>query len=167
MVIDRVAGPLSRAWNALVRVLVFLQPFAQFAARLYVGKVFFWSGLEKLRDWDTTLALFHDEYHVPLLPPTLAAYLGTAGEVGLPVLLVLGFGGRFAALGMFVVNLMAAMSLSDIAPAALQQHVFWGSLLAFLALWGPGRLAVENWLPWNRATRGRPAAPAAGITTRA
>jgi putative oxidoreductase len=151
MVIDRMTGAVAPVWNALVRALVALQPVAQLVARLYVGKVFFWSGLEKLRDWDTTLALFHDEYHVPLLPPTLAAYLGTAGEVCLPVLLVLGLGGRFAALGMSVLNVMAALSLSDIAPAALQQHVFWGSLLAFLAMWGPGPLAAERWLPWHRA----------------
>jgi putative oxidoreductase len=46
-----------------------LQPLALLAARLYVAQVFFLSGLTKLRDWDTTLALFADEYHVPLLPP--------------------------------------------------------------------------------------------------
>ena len=150
MVIDRVAGLFAPAWNALVRALEKLQPIAQLLARAYVAKCFFLSGLTKLRDWDTTLALFHDEYHVPLLPPDLAAVMGTAGETLLPWLLVLGLGGRFAALGLFVVNLMAALSLQDIAPAALQQHVFWGSLLAGLAMWGPGPLAVERLLPWGR-----------------
>jgi putative oxidoreductase len=147
MVIDRVTGVFAPAWNALVRALELLQPVAQLAARVYVGRAFFLSGLTKLRDWDTTLALFSDEYHVPLLPPNVAAVMGTTGEILLPVLLVLGLGGRFAALGMTVLNIVAALSLSDIAPAALQQHVFWGSLLAFLAMWGPGRLALENWLP--------------------
>ncbi len=153
MVIDRLTGPFAPAWNALVRALEALQPLAQLAARIYVGRAFFLSGLTKLRDWDTTLALFRDEYHVPLLPPELAAPLGTTGEVLLPVLLVLGLGGRFAALGLSVLNVVAALSLSDIAPAALQQHVFWGSLLAFLAMWGPGKLALENWLPWGDARR--------------
>ena len=36
--------------------------------RLYISKVFFLSGLTKIRDWDTTLTLFQDEYHVPVLP---------------------------------------------------------------------------------------------------
>jgi len=153
MVIDRVTGVFAPAWNALVRVLETLQPVAQLAARLYVGRVFFLSGLTKLHDWDTTLALFQDEYHVPVLPPQVAAVMGTTGETLLPILLVLGLGGRFAALGLSVLNVVAALSLSDIAPAALQQHVFWGSLLAFLAMWGPGRLALENWLPWSRRAR--------------
>jgi putative oxidoreductase len=128
-----------------------LQPAAQLAARCYVAAVFFRSGLTKLQDWDTTLALFVDEYHVPLLHPTLAAWLGTAAEVGLPVLLVLGLTGRVAAAGLFVLNAVAVLSLADIAPAALQQHVFWGSLLAALLLWGPGGWSVDRFaVPWLR-----------------
>ena len=115
-------------------------------ARLYVAKVFFMSGLTKLRDWDITLALFMDEYKVPLLSPEVAAVMGTAGELALPVLLVFGLGTRFAALGLSVVNVVAVLSLTDIAPAALQQHVFWGSLLAAIAIFGPGRLALDHWV---------------------
>jgi putative oxidoreductase len=123
-----------------------LQPLAQLGARLFVAQAFFASGLTKIRDWDTTLALFADEYHVPLLSPTLAAYAGTAGEIGLPVLLALGLAGRFAAAGLSVVNVVAVLSLAEIAPAALQQHQFWGSLLIALLLWGPGRLSVDELL---------------------
>jgi putative oxidoreductase len=43
---------------------------------------------------------------------------------------------------------------SDIAPAALQQHVFWGSLIAGLALWGPGKWSLENWWPGSHARVG-------------
>lgn len=131
------------------RVLEALQPAAQLAARVYVGAAFFRSGLTKIADWDTTLALFQDEYKVPLLPPHLAAVLGTGGELVLPVLLVLGLFGRFGALGLSVMNVVAVLSLEDIAPAALQQHVFWGSLLAALALWGPGKWSLDAWW-WPR-----------------
>ncbi len=133
-------------WLRAVALLEKLQPLAQLLARLYVGKVFFLSGLTKIRDWETTIALFQDEYHVPLLPPEAAALMGTTGELLLPVLLVLGLGGRFAAMGLFVVNIVAAISLADIPEAALQQHVFWGSLLAALVLWGPGRLSLDHLL---------------------
>jgi len=135
-------------WRQFVHLLEMLQPAAQLAARLYVGQVFFLSGLTKIQNWDTTLLLFTEDYKVPLLPPQLAAVAGTGGELVLPVLLVLGLGGRFAALGLSVVNVMAVLSLSDIAPAAFQQHVFWGSLLLGLVLWGPGRWSLERWLPW-------------------
>jgi putative oxidoreductase len=109
-----------------------------------VAQVFFASGLTKLRDWGTTVALFTDEYAVPLLSPQAAAVLGTAGELVLPVLLVFGLAGRFAALGLFVVNAVAVISLADIAPAALQQHITWGVLLAALAIYGGGRWSADT-----------------------
>jgi putative oxidoreductase len=125
-----------------------LQSLVLLAARLYVAQVFFLSGLTKLRDWSSTLALFNDIYQVPLLPPTLAAYMGTAGELALPVLLVLGLATRFAGAGIFVVNLMAALSLSadDFSPAAEAQHTLWGVLAVVIALWGAGRWSVDRWL---------------------
>lgn len=140
--IQSTVGAAQRAIAALETA----QPLAQLAARLYVAQVFFASGLTKLRDWEITLALFEDEYQVPLLSPALAAVLGTAGELVLPVLLALGLAGRFAALGLFAVNAVAVISLAEIAPAALQQHVFWGSLLFALLLWGPGRWSLDRWL---------------------
>jgi putative oxidoreductase len=127
-----------------VAALEAAQPLAQLAARLFVAQVFFASGLTKLRDWEITLALFEDEYHVPLLPPEVAAVLGTGGELVLPVLLAFGLAGRFAAAGLSVVNVVAVVSLAEIAPAALQQHVFWGSLLVGLLLWGPGRWSLDR-----------------------
>jgi putative oxidoreductase len=140
---------IARAVHTSRRAIAALeqaQPLAQLAARLYVAQAFFASGLTKLRDWDTTLALFADEYAVPLLPPDVAAVLGTAGELLLPVLLALGLAGRFAAAGLFVINAVAVVSLMEVAPAALQQHVFWGSLLIGLVLWGPGRWSLDRFV---------------------
>jgi putative oxidoreductase len=136
-------------WKRLQQGLDALQPAAQLGARLYVGHAFCAAGLTKLRDWDTTLALFTEEYHVPLLPPDVAAVMGTGGELVLPVLLVLGLGGRFAALGLSVMNIVAVLALQDIAPAALQQHQFWGALLLGLACFGPGAWSLERWV-WPR-----------------
>lgn len=147
----------------VVIALESLQPLALLAARLSVAQAFFASGLTKIRDWDTTLALFEDEYHVPLLPPDVAALLGTGGELVLPVLLALGLAGRFGALGLSVVNVVAVLSLAEIAPAALQQHVLWGSLLAGLVLWGPGRWSLDRFI----APRLLAHAPATAAYTRA
>jgi putative oxidoreductase len=137
---------LLRLRDRLDQAMNSLQSLAALLARLYVAQVFFASGLTKLRDWDITLALFTDEYHVPLLPPNVAAVMGTAGEIGLPVLLVLGLGGRFASLGLSVVNVVAVLSLAEIAPAALQQHITWGILLAALAIFGNGRWSLDTLL---------------------
>lgn len=137
------------AWTQLTRWLDMLQAPAALLARLYIAQVFFLSGLTKIRDWGTTVALFTDDYKVPLLSPAIAAALGTAGELVLPVLLVLGLGGRLSALGLFVVNAVAVIALSEIAPAALQQHVFWGSLLAGLSIYGMGRWSADRLI--NRA----------------
>ncbi len=139
-------GRLLRLFQGINSALDGLQPTAAVLARAYVAEAFFKSGLTKLRDWDITLALFQDEYKVPLLPPEVAAVMGTAGELVLPVLLLLGLGGRVGALGLSVVNVVAVLSLAEIAPAALQQHITWGVLLAALALFGSGRWTLDGWL---------------------
>lgn len=138
----------SRMPSPLPGLVSHLQSLALLVARLYVAQVFFLSGLTKLRDWSSTLALFNDVYQVPLLPPTLAAYMGTAGELALPVLLVLGLAGRFAGAGLFVVNLMAALSLmaDDFSPAAQAQHTLWGVLALLIALYGAGRWSVDRFI---------------------
>ncbi len=124
-----------------------LQPVALLALRLYVSSVFFRSGLVKLSDWSATLALFHDEYKVPLLPPDLAACVGAFGELAFPVLIVLGLAGRFGAAGLFVVNAMALISYPQLwgfeCPAGLQMHFVWGTILLVLALFGPGTLSID------------------------
>jgi putative oxidoreductase len=147
--IDTAAGP----WRQAVALLDALQPLALLAARIHVGWAFFASGLTKIRDWETTLALFSDEYHVPLLSPPVAAFAGTAGELVLPVLLVLGLAGRFAAAGLSVVNVVAVLSLAEIAPAALAQHQLWGCLLVLVLLWGPGAWSLDAMLGRRTATR--------------
>lgn len=138
----------TRIPAALLAPQAWLQSLLLLGARLLVAKAFFWSGLTKLRDWDSTLALFQDEYQVPLLSPELAAYAGTAGELVLPVLLALGLGARGAAVGLLVVNGVAVLSLTEIAPAALLQHQLWGVLALLVLVWGPGRLSVDAlWRP--------------------
>ena len=130
-------------WSVVTQALNAAQPLAALAARVYLAQVFFLSGLTKIRDWETTLLLFTEEYQVPLLSPQLAAISGTAGELVLPVLLLIGLAGRFSALGLSVVNAVAVVSLADIAPAALQQHITWGVLLAALAVYGVGKWSVD------------------------
>ncbi|MET0382321.1 MAG: DoxX family protein [Burkholderiaceae bacterium] len=140
--------------NLIQRALPFtrlidrLQPLGLLALRLYVSSVFFKSGLVKISDWGATLALFRDEYKVPVLPPELAAVVGTFGELAFPVLIALGLMGRFGAAGLFVVNAMAVVSYPALwgfeCPAGIQSHFFWGSILLALTLFGPGKISLDE-----------------------
>ena len=104
--IEKALPPLTAGRNALIA----LSNVLDLGIRLYIAKVFFLSGLTKIRDWETTVTLFQEEYHVPLLPPELAAFMGTAGELVLPVFLVIGLATRIAAFGLTFVNIMAVVS---------------------------------------------------------
>jgi len=132
--------------TSLQRLESWAQALALLAARLYLWQVFFTSGLTKIRDWEATLFLFAEEYHVPVLPPELAAWMGTAGELVFPSLLALGLLSRPAAVGVFFLNAVAAYSYPDISAAGLKDHVLWAVLSLSLLLFGPGRLALDAWL---------------------
>jgi putative oxidoreductase len=150
---------------ALGRLLDKLQPLALLAARIYIAKVFIASGWLKFTSWDSTIDLFTNEYHVPVLSPLPAAMLGTFGELFFPTLLVLGLFGRLGAIGTFFVNAMAVISyshvlLSDGFEAALGQHILWGTLTLGLTLFGPGAISIDWMLERLSATRTRAVAPA-------
>lgn len=136
---------LLAAYAAFVKGLNFLAPVVDLLVRLYVANVFWKSGLTKIASWPTTLALFENEYAVPWLPPEVAAVLATGIELGMPVLLVLGLAGRFAALVLFLFNIMAVVSYPGLSDIARQHHYYWGMLLAILMVHGCGRLAVDQW----------------------
>ena len=137
---------LSKLYGQFTRFLNLLAPAGDLAIRLWVANVFFKSGLTKLANWDGTLALFANEYQVPLLSPTLAAYAGTATELIFPVLLALGLGTRFTAFALFVFNIFAVASYPDVGEVGLKDHQHWGLLLLVPLLHGAGKLSLDHFL---------------------
>jgi putative oxidoreductase len=141
---------IHAAWKQFEQhVLGRLAPVVDLAARLYLARVFFLSGWNKIQDWDSTLYLFRDEYYVPLLPPDLAAVMGTGGELGFSVLLAIGLWTRFSACGLLVLNLVAVVSYYDSlkdSPVALQDHLEWGILLSLLVVGKVRQLTVDHLL---------------------
>lgn len=138
-------GTLRRLVQGALRVAdEWLAPVLDFGMRLFVAEAFVTSGLTKIASWDTTVALFENEYQVPLLPPELAAYLGTAAELTLPVFIALGLGGRLAAIALFVFNIVAVIAYPDLSPAGLKDHQLWGLILLVVALHGPGKLSLDH-----------------------
>jgi putative oxidoreductase len=128
-----------------------LAPLMDLGLRLYLANVFFKSGWVKIQSWDSTLYLFNDVYHVPLLPPAVAATMAASAELGLSVLLVLGLLGRFAASGLFILNIVAVISYADLSEAGLNQHLSWGILLGVLLILSRGQWSIDAWLEkWLR-----------------
>ncbi len=146
-----IAALINRANGTADRYMGLLASPLLLAIRFYVPWQFFKSGLVKLQGWDSTLYLFREEYHVPLLPPVAAAVAGATGEIVFPVLLAAGLLTRYSAIGLSAVNVMAVVSyahvlLSEGFEAALGQHYLWGSLLLVLAVFGPGRWSMDEFL---------------------
>lgn len=116
--------------------------------RCYVAWQFFHAGLLKVQNWSGTLQLFHTEYHVPLLPPDLAAYLGAGGELFFPCLLIVGLFARPAALAVLGVNAMAVVSYPQLwefeCPAAINDHFYWAVMLITVVIFGAGRFSLDR-----------------------
>lgn len=148
---ETVAGSAPNAVVAAVRrAIEFLDsvPYSVLAVplRLAVATVFWNSGMTKLADWSAALALFTDEYKVPLLPPEVAAYLAVSVEVSTPVLLVPGLCTRAAALVLLGMTIFIEVFVY---PLAWPTHIQWAAMLLVLLCRGPGKLSLDHPL-WRR-----------------
>lgn len=157
------------AYRRLVRGLEALLPLFDLSVRLYLAHIFWQGGMVKLSSWMSTVMLFTLVYDVPLLPPEVAAYLATAVELGGSFLLAIGLAGRWAALSLFGLNIVAAISYGQLSEAALQESFYWGILFLYFVLHGPGLLSVDALLtslmrrsPWAY-NRGQQAVPPARL----
>ena len=100
-----------------------------------------WTGFLQLSD--TAVTLFTDEFmlHLPGGPyhfpaPTVMAFLSGCGEIMFPVLLVLGFATRFAALGLLFMTAIVELTVPDGWPI----HITWAAMALGIMAWGPGRV---------------------------
>ena len=126
--------------NAFCAMLV--APLANLVARIYVGLDFFRSGLLKLEDFEGTIEMFEDDWLLPILSPQFNAYLATAGELILPVLLFFGLFTRIGAVGLFVMALVIEIWVF---PGTVQ-HYYWMIILGLLIGYGGGKLSLDNLL---------------------
>jgi len=134
-----------RAWQPhLLDVLMLL-------LRLYVAWVFWRAGYLKLTNWPATEYLFEYEYLVPLLPWQMAAVLGTATELMVPLFIASGLLTRLMGGVLFVFNVVAVVSYPVLyqdgfalfAKGAMD-HQIWGLMLLFIVLLGAGRWSLDR-----------------------
>jgi putative oxidoreductase len=114
------------------------------AARFSMAGIFWLSGRTKVEGWlsvtDSAIALFADEYALPLVPPAIAAHVAAYAEHLFPVLLVLGLCTRASALALLG---MTAVIQVFVYPDAWPTHLTWATALLYLAGRGAGRLSLD------------------------
>src|SRR5215211_6264434 len=114
-------------------------------ARIAAGGVFWRSGqtkIEGLHIKDSTFFLFREEYMVPLLPPDVAAYMATAAENVLSVLLIAGLASRLSAAGLLVMTAV----IQSVYPSGWPEHILWATALLVVITRGPGVVSVDHHL---------------------
>lgn len=147
------AESVIRVSRFVIAGLESLAPLADLGIRLWAAHFFWASALTKIfvdaafpfvHVSPTTFMLFELEYQVPLLPPEVAAWLGTHVELVFPLLLAAGLGGRMAAAVLFAFNIIAVISYPALETAGLLQHALYGTLLLPPLLRGPGKLSFDH-----------------------
>ena len=132
-------------------------------ARIVVGLVFFQSGLTKIDGFSlkpATFYLFENEFKVPILPPTLAAYMATIAELSMPWLLWIGLGARFAALALLG---MTAVIQTFVYPDAYITHGLWAIALLLICKHGAGALSIDFLIREQHEARGHFRLPSADV----
>ncbi|MGZ0186699.1 MAG: DoxX family protein [Alphaproteobacteria bacterium] len=116
------------------------------AIRVGVAMVFLKSGFTKTTEGltlaDQTFMLFEYEYALPLIPHEIAAYAATYAEHILPIMLILGLGSRFAAMGLLGMTLVIELLVYP------QQywdiHLFWAGALLLIMAKGAGFFSIDR-----------------------
>lgn len=91
----------------------------------------------------SAIALFSQEYHVPLIAPDIAAHIAAFSEHFFPLLLLIGLGTRFAALALLG---MTAVIQIFVYPDAYPVHGTWATILLYLVAAGPGKISLDHWI---------------------
>jgi putative oxidoreductase len=146
---DGRAGALANFTQAVFRFVP--TSLAMLALRFALAVPFWRSGMTK---WDGFLtlsfgakALFAEEYklhifgaEIPYPAPETMATLSALGETCLPVLLVLGLGTRYAALGLL---LMTAIIQLTVPEGWANFHLPWAAMALAIITFGPGKFALD------------------------
>lgn len=136
-----------------LQLLDFFSPLGMVGLRIWIALIFWNSGLTKIASWDSTLFLFAEEYktHEKLtlfgwkfLNPEISAYMATAGELFLPILIITGFWARGAAF-----FLLCMTAVIEFTYQSFPEHVIWALVLGAILLQGAGRFSWDYFIRAN------------------
>jgi putative oxidoreductase len=131
-----------RVHRAITVLDCFPLSILQLMFRVAIAAVFWSSGLTKIASWETTIALFRDEYMVPLLPPEIAAVMSATFELSCSALIVVGLATRLATLPLLGMTFVIEVFVY---PEYWTQHLMWASILLFLLTKGPGVFSLDHY----------------------
>ncbi len=146
--VQTVTAMLSRIPDSLIAL----------AGRFSIAAIFWKSGQTKIQGFevdiveghfhlglpalsDSVVALFRDEYRLPLLPPELAAPAAAFSEHFFALLILIGLATRFSA--MALLGMTATIQLL-VYPDAYPTHGVWAAVLLFLVARGPGAVSIDE-----------------------
>jgi putative oxidoreductase len=140
---------LYKAFESFCATII--SPIANLWARIYVGMIFWKSGTLKFDDLEGTVENFDPAEDGDFLlsflpesvPPEIPAYMATAGELALPILLFLGVFTRFGALGLLVMTIVIQFFVPGFEN---HEHYLWMIILVMLMAQGGGKFSLDNWL---------------------
>jgi putative oxidoreductase len=118
--------------------------FIALAARIFPAAVFWQSGETKVAGWHlkpSAISLFENEYQLPLIDPTIAAYVSAFSEHFFPILLVIGLATRFSALALLCMTVVIEIFVY---PGAWPTHGVWATCLLVVIARGPGWLSLDH-----------------------
>lgn len=92
---------------------------------------------------DSAIALFRDEYRLPMVPPEIAAHMAAFSEHFFSALILIGFATRFSSIALLVMTLTIEIFVY---PDAYPTHGVWATVLLFLMVKGPGRISIDYWI---------------------
>ncbi len=121
-------------------------------ARVSIGGVFWMSGQTKVSGFhlaEGTVDLFRDEYHLPLIDPTVAAVLAAISEHLFSALLIIGLASRFSALALLGMTLVIEIFVY---PDAWATHGTWAICFLVIITKGPGMFSLD-WLWFGKRMR--------------
>src|ERR1700677_1381768 len=154
-------NPIGRFTSALFGL--FPMSWTMLCLRVTLALPFWKSGLTKWDGWFNlsfgAKALFTDEFklHIfgaeyPYTAPELMAYASAVCEIAFPVLLVLGLGTRYAALGLLGMTAIIQLTVPD---GWMNFHLPWASMELAILTFGPGKIALDYLLGLDTISRPR------------
>jgi putative oxidoreductase len=125
------------------------QSLISLTARIFPAAVFWRSGQTKVEGFqvtDNAIALFRDEYKLPLIDPALAANIAAFSEHFFPALLIIGLASRPSALALLGIEIF-------VYPDAWPTHGVWATCFLVVIARGPGIFSLDHLIARRFAAR--------------